>query len=326
MLDENKLLSLANIFLTKKTIMWHKTRIFSSITDRTAIHAGQTMHDLLENSLEDFTAFDSSIDEDYVADFQAAIDAAARHTVDKAVRNGISDLHQTVEEQMVVCREKFKFSRVFIKKAFPENRAIHNRFGFGDYRAASYSPKKMLYFMDIFYDIAVENADELAAVGYDGVAIAGIATLRDSLLDAHRNKVKAIKNRPVQTEDRIEKLNTMWAIMQRIAKVSKRIYKNNRAKYRQFLLLKPAGKRKKQNNTIVSVKTQVNNSPLAGAMVHVENLNISVSTGATGKGGLVLPEGSHVLVITHPDHATVTKTITVLPGEIERVSIVMTPI
>ena len=302
------------------------TRIFSAISDAAATEAGQTMHDLLEDDLADFTGFDSEIDPDYVLAFQAAITAAATQPTDETVLDGIEDLTQTVEEQMELCRTNFQDSKYFIERAFPNRQSIRNKFGFDDYDKASKSQKLMIGFMDNFSSVANEYSVELGAVGYGAAAIAEIAARRDALIGANRNQEQAIKNRPVQTQERIQKLNAMWVIMQRISKISKRIYKDNWAKFHQYLLPGTANEPDVEFNALGTITTSEDGSPIEGATIAANALGISVSTDANGLGGLVLPEGDHELTISAPGHDPTTHNLTIPPGETVEFAVALTAI
>ena len=301
------------------------SRAFSSISDSAATEAGQTMHDLMEDDLADFTAFDSDFDAAYLTAFQTAVSAASSHPTDESVVDGIEDLTQTVEEKMALCRTKFQDSKFFIEKAFPGRKGIHKQFGFDDYYSASRAQKPMVDFMDHFHSVANDKAAELAAVGYDAAAIAEIDTLRSALNTANRAQEKAIKNRPVITQERIEKLNAMWTIMQNVSKASKRIYNDNWAKFHQYLLPGAANNPEVDFNTYVIATSADDGSPIVGAIAGVPALAIGVNTDDDGKAALMLPEGIHDFGVDHPDYNSATQSINVLPGQVLNLTFSLTP-
>ena len=217
-------------------------RHYSNIEDHAMLEKCQTMHDLFEDNLADFENFDSDFAGLYKALWQEAIDLAESFPSDTTTLYRISQATAAVEMLMKLCCKKFRKARHFIELAFPGNRGIYNEFGYGDFDMARNNPTRMILFMDRLHSLAMDKNTELIAAGYGQASIDEIKTLHDALNQANCTQEMLKRQRVTTTQTRIKLLNTAWKFMSKTAKAAKLIYKNNYAKYNQYLLAEPSNK------------------------------------------------------------------------------------
>ena len=213
-------------------------RHYSTIEDHTMLKECQTMHDLFEEGQADFENLDSDFAMPYITLWQQAIDEAESFPSDATIQYRISQATAAVEAKMKLCRNKFRKARHIIRQAFPNNHGVHNEFGFDDYDKARNNHILMILFMDRFHKIAMDNNTELIGAGYSQAAIDQIETLHDALNVANRNREMLKRKRKTTTQIRIRLLNTAWSFMAKTAKASRLIYKDDYAKFKQYLLPK----------------------------------------------------------------------------------------
>jgi Carboxypeptidase regulatory-like domain len=266
------------------------------ITNPDMIQDARTKHGAYVEDLADFTDFDPDFDAAYGNTFELAIDDAEAMDDDETVLDQQAQLTVAIETEMKNCRNKYQDSKPFIVKAFPDDVAIQNEFGFNDYKKAQESQAVFTKFMLKFHAVATKYKVQLIAKNYTQLKIDEILTRYTALKDADIAQELFIKNRPVKTQERIIKFNDAWAIERTICEAGKRIYKDDYAKYQRYLL--PPGE---ETPEAVSITGTVTNSaggaPEEGVEVAIEALAITVLTNAAGLyaiGGL--PAGTYSVV------------------------------
>lgn len=298
-----------------------------SISDPDMIQDARTKRETYSEDVADFTAYDPDFDDAYGIAFEAAIDTAEATDDDETITDQQIQLTNAVTTEMNKCREKFQDSKPFVVKAFPADVAIQNEFGFNDYKKAQDDQAVFTKFMLKFHKVATKYKVPLIAKNYTQLMIDAILTRYEALRDADIAQELFIKNRPVITQDRIQKMNAAWEIEKVICTAGKRVYKNNFAKYQRYLL--PPGEEAAE---ALSIKGKVTNS--AGGAVEeaveivIEALSISVFTNAAGLysiGGL--PAGTYTLSF-RKDTLTekVMDNVVVVDGEITTLDVVMDPV
>lgn len=215
--------------MPKKKIL----RIYRKISDSVMLRDAETMSSLFETDQPQFLNEDASFDNAFKSDWDAKIDIARHTPDDNAINNDIEFAKTDLKKAWDVCKLHFQDAKYFIRKAFPDN-AMQNKFGFGDYRAMSRNPNKVLLFMDLFYQTADENKVALIAKGYTQAKIDEIETLTQSFRNATRALQNVKKDRFENTHNRITKMNNVWKILQQVNSASKIVFKNNWAKIKQY--------------------------------------------------------------------------------------------
>lgn len=146
-------------------------REFNGIDDDTMLTDADTMIALFHDDLAAFTGFDAVLDATFESDWQADIDAARDTESDETVEDQISQLTATVNDTWNDCKTCFQDAKYFIEKAFPNNVAAQNEFGFDDYRKMSRDQDKVFPFMKQFHKVAQREHVKLIAAGFPQIKI-----------------------------------------------------------------------------------------------------------------------------------------------------------
>ncbi len=211
------------------------TRIYK-VSDNFMIQHARTLR---LNLMEDQAAFilrDPDFQTPYELNWNIAITAAESHPTDEQVDDMMTEKTANVETAMVNCRNKWMDTKPFVKKAFPDNDAVQNKFGFNDYKNADHSHSGMLKFFRLLHGAATEYSAQLIAKNYTAAMIAEIETLHAALLTADTEQEKFKTDIPVYTRDRSQKHNAVYAICQTVCETGKLIFRDDYAKFQKYLL------------------------------------------------------------------------------------------
>jgi hypothetical protein len=253
-----------------------------------------TMLDHFIDEQAAFSAFDADFANPFEADWQALLDAALAFPTDETVVDQLQQLTADVEAAIEAGQVKFRSSRYFIEKAFPNNPGIRDEFGFDDFEKARRTQMGMVQFMQKFFDTATKYAAQLAAAGYDAAAVAEIETLANTLVVANRAQEKFKGTRSVTAQDRVNAMNAVWNITVRVSKAGKIIFMNDPAKYQLFLL--PASSETGEDISISGTVSALGGGPLEGVAVSIASLSIDTETDSNGNYAFGnLPEGIYTL-------------------------------
>jgi hypothetical protein len=212
-----------------------KARIFTG-PDADMIQASRVMHGLFVEDKIAFTNFDMGFADPFAENWLQKIEAGNDVVKDSLYVSGQTELTKNVESKMNECKDYFQMTKYFIEKAFPDRKEIWTQFGVNDYDKARVSETKMIQFLGVLHKTAVEYSSELIAAGYSQDKIDRIDSLRTDLIGADFDQELSKKKRPTVTQERIEKLNECYAIMQKVSKAGKIIFAANYAKYNQYLM------------------------------------------------------------------------------------------
>jgi len=212
-----------------------KSRIYIG-PDADMIQASRVMHGLFVEDKVAFTNFDNGFADPFAENWLIKIEAGNDVVQDSLYLSSQIELTKHVELKMNECRDYFQMIKYFIEKAFPDRKEIWAQFGFNDYEKARTSETKMIQFFGVLHKTAIEFSAQLIAAGFGQEKIDKIESLQTELIDADYKQEMSKKKRPVITQERIEKLNECYSIMQKVSKAGKIIFANNHAKYDQYLL------------------------------------------------------------------------------------------
>ena len=256
------------------------------VFDAYALQSGKTLRGLFIADQATFLARDPSFGNPYEMNWDAAITDAENQPSDNTIEDQLAQKTDDVEEQMELCRNNFQDAKPFIKKAFPNKPATWNEFGFEDYNTVRKDQAEMLQFMKNFHSTAVKYSAQLIAVNFTQVMIDEIETRRAALNTTNNIQEQFKKERLSITETRVTKLKTAWNFCQTVCETGKLIFRNQYAKYQQYLL--PAS----DETTPMILKGKVTQPAIGGGATPptpVEDVNISVM----GLPGLITQSDSN---------------------------------
>ncbi len=207
-------------------------------SDDLMLEQAQTMHNLLEADLADFTAEYISINAAYLADFQTAIDEAYAMPSATEEYNELELLTENVEALMTQSRQLYQKLSSYIKLIYPNSKAIHNIFYADEYVSVRRSQPGMIRLLGRCYEKAnsAPYKAALIAEGFLQLDIDQLEALREDLFEANEAQEKLAKELLLKTEERIKKYNLVWAFMQKTSATSKQVYVDSPAKQEMYLL------------------------------------------------------------------------------------------
>jgi hypothetical protein len=304
-------------------------REFRGIDDDTMLTDADTMIALFHDDLADFTGFDAVLDATFESDWQDDIDAARDTDSDETVTDQIEQLTATVNDTWDDCKTCFQDAKYFVEKAFPNNVAAQNEFGFDDYRKMSRDQDKVFPFMVQFHKVAEREKVKLIAAGFPQIKIDAIKTFGDAYHAAQIAQEAAKKARFLTTQDRVTKMNNVWHRIQAVNRASKTLYRTNFAKLQQYML-PAAGSNAPQEDLSVTGNMSLSTDgtprtegdislPVHGITVHPDNNgNYAFPTG--------IPEGNTPITASSPDCTPQTSDVTIVEGATVTKNFSMVPV
>ncbi len=206
------------------------------LADAVMLEAAKTTHGFLLEDLQDFNSFNPLFEQGYADDWLDYINVAETVTKDDVIIDQMAGLSAAVEAAMKKCRDKFQTLKFFIEKAFPNNTAVWNEFGYNNYDNARKTQPGMIQFMVGLHAVATKYKTQLFGVNFTQAKLDEILTFKTELDTANLNQELFKAGRPALTQDRIIKLNKVWDILVEVGKAGKIVYSNNHAKYNRYLL------------------------------------------------------------------------------------------
>lgn len=201
----------------------------SEMLEESKIKQGHFIEDKAE-----FEAFDQDFRDPFVQNWQSQIASTELESSDSEIKGVQVQLTKKVQNIMKQCTSSFQDMKYFVEKAFPGDKAVLNEFGYNNYHADSKTQAKLILLMQQAYGVASKYKEQLGAAGFSSTKIDELLSLKDQLNEANQEQELYKSNRPVLTQDRIDKLNKTWEFAQKTAKAAKQIFKNNPAKLKQY--------------------------------------------------------------------------------------------
>lgn len=303
-------------------------RLFS-ITDAYMLEFARVLRLIFIEDQPAFSAKDSNFSPPFETEWLTVIETAENEPTDELRKDQLRQLTETVLQKMTDCRDNFQDAKRYIKKAFPDNKIIWDEFGFNDYDSVERKQPEMIQFMKRFHNTALKYASELAQpnVNFDAVKVAEILARHNALNDANNAQEKFKKELPVHTQNRINKMNAVWNICTDVCDVGKSIFKNNPAKYHQYLL--PPSEEKPDvlnlRGTVVSAATGL---PVQGVTVSISEIaDITATSDSNGKWGFAkVAAGTYTLNFAHSDYQPRSEAgVEVAQGETTELEVQLTP-
>lgn len=204
------------------------------------VERSETLQQLFENNLADFTAFDPDLDSAFNIDWKAAIEAAINITSGETVDDELQSYTQDTLAALTNCQKKYIEVKYYFAKAFPGNRAVMKEMGLDDYKRSRERQMRMVFFMENLHLKSEKYKVQLLANGYTQLKIDEIDTLRLALQAANKAQNAFSKGRPVLTQDRENIYNTCYDITAQICDAADSVYYNNEVK-RNLFVFEPVG-------------------------------------------------------------------------------------
>ncbi len=210
-------------------------RIFKG-PDIDMMSANRAMAVSFESAIADFTAIDPSLNATFLADWKALREIVWGMEDDESEVLEGEVLMGVAQGALEKCQIKYIEVKYYAGRAFPNNKEARKEFGEGVYSKVRKSPLKMVQFMETLHGVATKYKTQLIAQHYTQAAIDEIATLTAELRTDNQAQQLKKKERPTETRNRIEQLNTYYGFGQRVAAVAPVVYRNDFVRRSHFLL------------------------------------------------------------------------------------------
>lgn len=192
-------------------------------------------HHFATQDLADFNDFDTSINANYLANFDAAIITAENHPDDETVLDIQTGYTAALVAKEKDCRKAYQRLKIFVEKSFPNNNSVQSEFGINDYGSIG-SIAELIKFMIKLVATTNKYSTTLMANAYPAADIANIRTLHDDLMTTMTAQ-EAYKNERLRlTKQRDELLMAVAEYVGYLGKIGKIIYEDNRPQYMRYLL------------------------------------------------------------------------------------------
>jgi len=258
--------------------MKHEEQRIYHLSDPDMIEFIKKLIGFLENDLADFTAFDSTIDINFLNALKALAAEAAAIVSDNVVIDEMADYTLVLNHKMEECIELYQTLKYFIKKAFA-NVTIQNKLGMNDFAEDSKVHGKMVFFMRDLSENIGNYKTELMAVGCNEPNIDKVSVIYAELDAAHQKQESFKNDRIVITHDRIVKYNELWTETMKVVTPAKIIYKNDLARLKRYL--PPTRNASKSNDITIAAASQmpaIKKDVFENTILNIENTgNVELS-------------------------------------------------
>lgn len=293
------------------------------ISDVDMITSAKNKRAFFLQDLADFTDADGSYTSTIATTWNTKITAAEATSTDEVINDQLTQLTANVELKMKDCRSKYQTMKHFIEKAFPNNEPVWNEFGYNNYRDASQSQVKLISFMSNLARTATKYATQLINANYTQLMIDDITTVKDALDAANITQDTFDQSIPTITQDRIKKMNAVWAQEVDVCTFGKsNVYPDDYAKFQRYLL--PPGEEDPLNFSISGFIT-FGGVPLIDAEISIQGTLFNAISDSNGLYGIgIISPGTYTIVVTKAGYVTQTiSNVAVASGTTTPLDIVM---
>ncbi|WP_271765469.1 hypothetical protein [Aquimarina algiphila] len=198
--------------------------------DTLLLEWGDTILDRLKTDLEEFVSFDSKLNAAFITDLEQKISLAYKEGGDDVNVAQLQQKTEAVDIAMQDCRTYFKRLKYWVLDAFPGKKAIQKQFGIGKFRNISGSQTKMIQYMEGITDTINEHRATLEAVGTPVDLLNQSTALSRALRTANKEQEQKKGTRTVDTAARVEQLNELYAILQKVNAAADNVFEEQPTK------------------------------------------------------------------------------------------------
>ena len=204
-------------------------------SDNYLLARADTITKALDTDLADFTTFDTTMDATWLVNFKADTTTALTQDSDELVLSQQSQLSNDVNDAMQAGKDIYTDIIYFAKKAFPNDKAKLQEFGYGDkYNKAGKNQSLMVDFLEELHRTATKYSIQLIAKGTTAAAIAAIETACTTLRNLNADQNLFIIGRPVISQERVKALNLVYSYISQTRDAAERVYDTNFAKQNKY--------------------------------------------------------------------------------------------
>lgn len=198
--------------------------------DTILLEWGDTIITYLKEDIEQFRSFDAKLNATFLSELEDKINKGYKEGGDVVNMTQLQHKTELVEKAMGACRAHFKKLKYWVLDAFPDKKAIQKQFGVGRYRDIRNSQTRMIHYMEGLIDTINQHREALVAAGAPEQLLDEPVQLALDLRNANKDQEQKKGTRTVDTEQRIDMLNEIYAILQKINTAADNVFDNSNAR------------------------------------------------------------------------------------------------
>ncbi len=198
--------------------------------DTVLLEWGDTIVEHLKLDIDQFTTFDPKLNQNFVTHVEQKVALGYKEGGDDLNRARLQEKTEAVEKAMQDCRIYFKKLKYWVLDAFPGKKAIQKQFGIGRFRTVTGNQTKMIQYMEGLSDTIAQHLKALEATGIPKDIVKQPAILAQTLREANKVQEQKKGTRTVDTAERVEQLNELYAILQKINAAADNVFDELQAK------------------------------------------------------------------------------------------------
>lgn len=199
-------------------------------SDSSLLEWGDTVTEHLKRDIDEFSTFDKKLNQDFLVTIQKQVDEALVEGGDGINLAQLRAKTEVVEKAMQDCRKYFKRLKYWVLDAFPDKKAIQKQFGIGKFGKIKESQPKMILYMEGLKDTIEQYRNVLEEAGASGDFLNQVSVLAEQLRKANKEQEQKKGTRTVDTADRVERLNGLYTILQKINAAADNVFEEEEVK------------------------------------------------------------------------------------------------
>ncbi len=206
------------------------------ISDAKMLESMRSIKKAFSDNKPKFVEYDANFDDSFEDDFAAKLQKAESVKSDDTVKASQKGVTAGVQSNMIKCYDHVMYTQRFVKKAFPDNQAVSDEFGYNKIASLREKQAEMILFMKDFSATSIKYQAELTAKKYPAAKIELSNTLYNDLLNSNSIQEDTIDGRSIATEERIQIYNDLFTIGSDVMNAGKKIFKDDPAMKKLFTL------------------------------------------------------------------------------------------
>ncbi|MGM0531817.1 MAG: hypothetical protein ACQER7_10735 [Bacteroidota bacterium] len=224
----------------------------SSLPDARLYEHGTKVTRSLEEDIEDFSTFDSTIDEKFINSLQGTLDGVRDIKKDDVMVDEQAQHTDEVNRKMAACNKGYKTVAYFVRYVFDDDESIQNEFGLNDIKGARNNQSQMIFFMTSLAKTAAKYKDQLIKGGMNPDTIDALPRLAQELDEANQKQEQFKDERGKLTQERIQRVNALYDPLARISDIARIIYADDPAQLNKYQMPTPDSSTNSEEDLITS--------------------------------------------------------------------------
>ncbi|WP_271783185.1 hypothetical protein [Aquimarina algiphila] len=200
------------------------------IKDTVLLEWGDIIVEHLKTDIEEFITFDAKLNRDFITDLEQKVAQGYKDGGDVVNIAQLQEKTEVVEKAMQDCRTYFKRLKYWVLDAFPNQKAIQRQFGIGRFREVSRNQVKMIQFIEGLEETISQHSIALETAGASVDLLTQPSTLSQALRIANKEQEQKKGTRTVDTAARVEQLNELYAILQKVNAAADNVFEEQPTK------------------------------------------------------------------------------------------------